>query len=86
MYSKTQGLETRGPASAASPYLAMPQTQSKAACRPTSYMGSHTKNEIYPLGERRLAPQAGAWPYSRRGSGTDRQEGDASPLGGGPRM
>ena len=49
-------------------------------------MGSHTKKEIYPLGGRRPAPQAGAWSYSRRESGTDWQEGDDFSLGGGPRM
>ena len=49
-------------------------------------MGFHTKNEIYPLGGRRPAPQAGAWSYSRRENGTDWQEGDASPLGSGLRM
>ena len=58
------------------------QTQSKAACRPSSYMGSHTKNEIYPPGGRHAALQAGAWSYGRRGSRTGWQEGD-SLLGGG---
>ena len=32
-------------------------------------MGSHTKNEIYLLGGRRAALQAGVWSYGRRGSG-----------------
>ena len=48
-------------------------------------MGSHTKNEIYPLGGRHTAFHAGAWSYGRRGSGIGWQEG-ASPLGGGPQM
>ena len=48
-------------------------------------MGPHTKNEIYPLGGRHAALQAGASSYSRRESGTGWQKG-ASLLGGGPQM
>ena len=84
-YSKSRALDIRDPTSAASPYLAIPQTQSKAAFRPSSYMGTHTKNEIYPLGGRHAALEAGAWSYGRRGSGIGWQE-KASPLVSGPQM
>ena len=84
----TQGLDTRGSwfSFCRQSYLAIHQTQIKAACRPSSYMGLHTKNEIYLLGGRRAVPQAGAWSYSRRESGTDGQEGGASLLRDGQRM
>ena len=77
-YYKIRALDICDPTSAASPYLAIPQTQSKSACRPSSYMGSHTKNETYPLGGRHAALQAGAWSYGRRGSGIGWQEGGFS--------
>ena len=82
IYSKIRYPGTRGQPSDASPNFETRQTQNKAACRPSSYMGSHITNEIYRLGRRRPAPHADIWSLSRHESGTDWQEGDSSPPGG----
>ena len=68
--SKIRDLDIRDSTSAASLVPEELLTQRKAACRPSSYMGSHTKNEIYTLGGRHAALQAGAWSFGRHGSGT----------------
>ena len=80
-----QGLDSRGPPSAASLVPKDRRTQRKAAYRLWSHMHSRTTNKIYPLGGLHAALQAGTWLYGRRGSDIGWQAG-ASPLGDCPQM